>query len=167
MQSKHRSFSSQLLPSSEQYFPFPLGAGFWQYLIRLRMHFLVFGTGSQSDHCSHAPQLPSEFHIYNEKRRDCHHFIMLWLNVFYFLRFTLWKSYGNYLCRFACRKNALSIHQNKCIQKVCYNSRSDNHASSYIVSNLPPRIHPCSCTVQDAGSIPMFWRKCSSDVITH
>ena len=79
MQSKHRSFSSQLLPSSEQYFPFPLGAGFWQYLIRLRMHFLVFGTGSQSDHCSHAPQLPSEFHIYNEKRRDCHHFIMPWL----------------------------------------------------------------------------------------
>ena len=63
-------------------------------------------------------------------------------------------------------KNDLSIHQNKCTQKVRYNTHSDNHVSSYTVSTLLLHIHPYSCKVQDAGNIPMLWEKCLLDLIT-
>ena len=56
---KHRCFSSQLLPLSEQYFPLPDGGGSMQRLIRFLIHLFVPSFIVQADHSPHVPQLPS------------------------------------------------------------------------------------------------------------
>lgn len=57
--SKHLSLSSQLLPSREQYFPSPAGAGSVQYLLRFLIHFVVPSFCVHSDHSSQFAQFPS------------------------------------------------------------------------------------------------------------
>ena len=56
---KHRCFSSQLVPSSEQYFPLPDGGGSMQRLIRFLIHLFVPSFIVHVDHSPHVPQLPS------------------------------------------------------------------------------------------------------------